>query len=98
MTTTINLDKLLPSFGSEILDALYSDCKIVEGSYDDFLKLPTNENYKPSEELKVVINLKTEDKLPELNLGIKPELLSDELQFPIDDEDLYEKSNIPSNR
>lgn len=98
MTTNINLDKLLPSFGSEILDALYSECQISERSFDDFLKLPVNENYKPSEESKL-FEIKTEEMIPELNLGMKPELLSDgDLQFPIDDDDLYNKPNIPSSR
>jgi hypothetical protein len=93
MTTTISIDKLLPSFGSEILDALYSECQISEGTLDDFLKLPVNENYKPSEESKL-FEIKTEEMIPELNLGIK----SDDLQFPIDDDDLYNKPNIPSSK
>jgi hypothetical protein len=98
MTTTINIDKLLPSFGSEILDALYSECQISEGTLDDFLKLPVNENYKPSEENKL-FEAKTEEIIPELNLGIKPDLLSDgDLQFAIDDDDLYNKPNMPSSK
>lgn len=92
MTTNINLEKLIPSFGSEILDALYSESTIVEASFDDFLNLPVKEGYEPNKDSKIEL-AQTEDKVPDLSLGVKPELLESEndLQFEINDIDLYKK-------
>ena len=92
MTTQINLEKCIQSYGPEILDALYSESTIIESTFDDFLKLSVNDNYKPSKESKIN-EIKTELTQPEINIGA--EIV--DLQFPIDDDDLY-KQNIPSTR
>ena len=48
-----NFEKFIPSFGSEILDALYRETPIIESTFEDFLKLPTIEGYKKNPESKI---------------------------------------------
>lgn len=78
MSSNFNFDKFIPTFGSEILDELYKETPIVSTSFEDFLKLPVNEGYKPREESKTE-EIKTEKEEIEMSLGFIEKNVDDKI-------------------
>lgn len=69
MNRNFSFEKFTPSFGSEILDALYKETPIIENTFVDFLRLPTKDNYKPSN-ITNFEKCKTETEPIKIDLGI----------------------------
>lgn len=65
MNSNFNLDKFLPSFGSEVLDAMYQETTIIDRTFDDFLNLPVRDDYKQTTKIDFE-EVKTEEKKTEI--------------------------------